>query len=87
MVKYIEKEFKTIINKLKYIDSWFWCRYTLNPYNGCEHACIYCDARSEKYYLHPDLDNEIIVKDTVQYVSAAILDKISKSRKTKSDLV
>lgn len=66
MVKYIEKEFKTIINKLKYIDSWFWCRYTLNPYNGCEHACIYCDARSEKYYLHPDLDNVIIVKKNVK---------------------
>ena len=62
MVKYIEKEFKTIINKLKYIDSWFWCRYTINPYNGCEHACIYCDARSEKYYLHPNLDNEIYIK-------------------------
>lgn len=78
MVKYIEKEFKTIINKLKYIDSWFWCRYTINPYNGCEHACIYCDARSEKYYMHPDLDNEIYVKKNVKEK----LDKRLKNART-----
>jgi DNA repair photolyase len=78
MVKYIEKEFKTIINKLKYIDSWFWCRYTINPYNGCEHACIYCDARSEKYYLHPDLDNEIYIKKDVKNK----LDKRLKNART-----
>ncbi len=66
MAKYIDKEFKTIINKLKYIDSWFWARYTINPYSGCEHACVYCDARSEKYYLHKDLDNEIYIKKEVK---------------------
>ncbi|MBD3185276.1 hypothetical protein GF325_00495, partial [Candidatus Bathyarchaeota archaeon] len=41
MVDVIKKRFRTIVNKLKYIDSWFWCRYTLNPYNGCEHASVY----------------------------------------------
>ncbi|MGD2245622.1 MAG: radical SAM protein [Candidatus Aminicenantes bacterium] len=66
MARYGEKEFKTILNKLKYIDSWFWARYTINPYSGCEHACLYCDARSEKYYLHHDLDNEIYVKKDVK---------------------
>ena len=66
MAKYTDKEFKTILNKLKYIDSWFWARYTINPYSGCEHACVYCDARSEKYYLHQDLDNEIYIKVNVK---------------------
>ena len=47
---------------MKYIDSWFWCRYTLNPYNGCEHACVYCDARSDRYYLHKDFENTVYVK-------------------------
>jgi len=61
MVKYIYKEFKTVLNKLKYPDSWFWSRYTLNPYSGCAHACIYCDARSQRYYLD-NFENEVIIK-------------------------
>ena len=61
MVKYIYKEFKSVLNKLKYPDSWFWSRYTLNPYSGCAHACIYCDARSSRYYLD-DFENEVIIK-------------------------
>ncbi len=61
MVKYIYKEFKSVLNKLKYPDSWFWSRYTLNPYSGCAHACIYCDARSSRYYLE-DFENEVVIK-------------------------
>ncbi|MFX1274532.1 MAG: radical SAM protein [Promethearchaeota archaeon] len=63
-MKYIEREFKTALNKLKFIDSWFWCRYTINPYSGCEHACIYCDARSDRYYLQDiqDFETEVLIK-------------------------
>lgn len=61
MVKYIYKEFKSALNKLKFPDSWFWSRYTLNTYSGCAHACIYCDARSQRYYIE-DFENEVIIK-------------------------
>jgi len=61
MVTYKYEEFKSVINKLKYPDSWFWSRYTLNTYSGCAHACIYCDARSQRYYIE-DFENEVIVK-------------------------
>ncbi|MHA1884264.1 MAG: radical SAM protein [Promethearchaeota archaeon] len=61
MVKYRYKEFKSVLNKLKYPDSWFWSRYTLNPYSGCAHACIYCDARSQRYYIE-DFENKVIIK-------------------------
>jgi DNA repair photolyase len=61
MVRYRYKEFKSVLNKLKYPDSWFWARYTLNTYSGCAHACIYCDARSQRYYLN-DFENEVIIK-------------------------
>ena len=61
MVKYIYQEFKSVLNKLKFPDSWFWARYTLNTYSGCAHACIYCDARSERYYIE-DFENEVIIK-------------------------
>ena len=57
-MKYLHKEFKTAINKLKYPDSWFWSRYTINPYSGCEHACIYCDARRKQIieFIEPILE-------------------------------
>ena len=63
--KITSKEFKTALNKLKYPDSWFWCRYTINPYSGCAHTCIYCDARSERYYLSQDFETEVIVKSNI----------------------
>ncbi len=65
MIKYVPKDFKTILNKYKFIDSWFWCRYSINPYNGCEFACTYCDSRSHKYHLQPEFDHIVYVKNGV----------------------
>jgi DNA repair photolyase len=62
VVRYEKREFKTILNKFKYIDGWFWCRYSLNPYSGCEFACTYCDSRSHKYHIHPEFDQIVYAK-------------------------
>ncbi len=64
MVQYRYQEFKTVLNKLKFPDSWFWVRYTINPYSGCQHACIYCDARSDRYYVQ-DFENEVVIKEKI----------------------
>ena len=78
------KEFKTALNKLKYPDSWFWCRYTINPYSGCAHTCIYCDARSQRYYLSQDFETEVIVKSNID----KILDqRIKRSRTLLPDVI
>jgi len=83
-IKIIYKEFKTALNKLKYPDSWFWARYTTNPYSGCGHTCIYCDARSNRYYLEQDFENEVIVKSNFD----VILEKtIRESRTLLPDVV
>jgi DNA repair photolyase len=82
--KIIHKEFKTALNKLKFPDSWFWCRYTINPYSGCAHTCIYCDARSQRYYLDQDFENEIIVKTNIDKK----LDlRIKRARKLLPDVI
>jgi len=84
MVNYELKEFKTIINKLKYIDTWFWCRYTANSYQNCEHSCIYCDARSERYYLPSGFDENIYVKEN----ASILLDRrLSRARTLLPDVV
>jgi len=82
--KIIHREFKTALNKLKYPDSWFWCRYTINPYSGCAHTCIYCDARSQRYYLDQDFENEIIVKTNID---KKLDQRIKRARKLLPDVI
>jgi DNA repair photolyase len=84
MIKYIPKEFKTILNKYKFIDSWFWCRYSINPYNGCEFACTYCDSRSHKYHLQPEFDQLIYVKNNV---GDMLENRLSRARTLLPDVV
>jgi len=84
MVAIEERTTRTIINQMKHIDPWFWCRYTLNPYQGCEFSCTYCDARSHRYHLHSDFEQKIVVKRD----AALMLDKrISRSRSMLPDVV
>ena len=54
MTKFIEIEAKSILQKQKFRDNWFWNRYGINPYRGCQFACNYCDAVTEKYLVHKD---------------------------------
>lgn len=62
MPEFTEKEYRSIINKKKHIDSWFWDRYSINPYNGCLFGCVYCDARSDHYQMPEQFENDILIK-------------------------
>jgi DNA repair photolyase len=55
--------------------------WTINPYRGCSHACVYCFARNTHTYLEldagKDFDSQIIVKVNVAEVLARELAKPS----------
>ncbi|PPF82196.1 radical SAM protein [Subtercola sp. Z020] len=55
--------------------------YTINPYRGCSHACVYCFARPTHTYLDLDsgldFDSQIVVKVNVAEVLAKELAKPS----------
>ncbi|MET1051495.1 MAG: radical SAM protein, partial [Mycetocola sp.] len=46
--------------------------WTINPYRGCSHACVYCFARPTHTYLDfnagDDFDNQVVVKVNVAEV-------------------
>lgn len=52
-------------------------RWTINPYRGCSHACVYCFARPTHQYLDfdagRDFEKEIVVKVNVPEVLRAEL--------------
>jgi DNA repair photolyase len=56
-------------------------RWTINPYRGCSHACVYCFARSTHTYLDMDagrdFEREIVVKVNVPEVLRAELKRPS----------
>ncbi|MCP5108925.1 MAG: radical SAM protein [bacterium] len=53
---------KSILRKMKRIDSWFIAAYGMNLYRGCTHDCTYCDGRAEKYRVEGDFGSEVTVK-------------------------
>ena len=62
--QYIEQESKTIVNKVESPDVGM--GYSMNPYAGCEHGCIYCYARNvHEYWGYSaglDFERKIIIK-------------------------
>ena len=61
---YLEDQAKSIVNKVDSPDVGMW--YSMNPYQGCEHGCIYCYARNAHEYwgysAGLDFERKIIVK-------------------------
>lgn len=62
--QYILQESKSIVNKIESPDVGM--AYSMNPYAGCEHGCIYCYARnSHEYWGYSaglDFEQKILVK-------------------------
>ncbi len=62
--QYLEETAKTIVNKVESPDVGM--MYSMNPYQGCEHGCIYCYARNvHEYWGYSaglDFERKIIVK-------------------------
>src|SRR6476620_10961438 len=62
--QYLEEQAKGIVNKVDSPDVGMW--YSMNPYQGCEHGCIYCYARNSfeywGYSAGLDFETQILVK-------------------------
>ena len=79
---YIEVFPKTIVNKISSPDVGM--MYSMNPYQGCEHGCIYCYARNTHefwgYSAGLDFERRILVKKN----APELLEELLKSKKWKA---
>ena len=69
---------KTILNKSKRADHWFWTRYSAYPYIGCQHGCEFCYCRERKYAPYQDINHFaylIKVKENAPELLKRALDK------------
>lgn len=75
--KFILGEAKTIVNPVESPDVGM--AYSLNPYQGCEHGCIYCYARNSHQYwgfsAGVDFERNIIVKKQAPQLFKTFLNK------------
>src|SRR5919201_4413775 len=64
-ITFYEVRAKSIINRVPEV-SRVPFRWTINPYRGCSHSCIYCFARNTHNYLDldygEDFNSQIVVK-------------------------
>ena len=56
-VAFVPYKPKTVLNKHKRADHWFWTRYSVHPYIGCQHGCEFCYCREQKYSPYDDPDD------------------------------
>jgi DNA repair photolyase len=83
--KYINVFPKTIINKVTSPDVGM--EYSLNPYQGCEHGCIYCYARNSHEFwgfsAGLDFERKILVKRN----APVLLEKAFKKKSWKAQTI
>lgn len=72
---------RTIINKHKRPDPWFWIRYSAYPYIGCQHGCEFCYCRERKYAPYEDIKDfpyHIKVKENTPELMRKALSKAER---------
>jgi len=78
MIQYIEA--KSILSKLRQEDKWFGITWNMNLYRGCQHACIYCDTRSDCYGVG-DISTISVKKNALDLLAKELVSK-RKNRAT-----
>src|SRR5688572_29018791 len=84
-ITFIESEAKSIINRVPGGALPF--DWTINPYRGCSHACVYCFARPTHRYLDMDAGRDFETKIVVKVNAPDVLRRELAARRWKGDAI
>lgn len=56
------REVKTILRRRDRVDPFLVGKFAFSPYHACEHGCLYCDGRAERYFVEGDFERDIVVR-------------------------
>ncbi len=56
------KEVKTALRKGNLANEFNLGKYGFSPYSACQHGCIYCDGRAEKYFVEGEFNKDIVIR-------------------------
>lgn len=69
-------ETKAVLRKKDLADFFTISKFGFSPYRACEHGCLYCDGRAEKYYIQGEFDKDIVIRKNLPLMLDAELSKI-----------
>lgn len=82
-LEFIEVEAKSIINHVPASNMPF--QWTINPYRGCSHACVYCFARPTHTFMEMNAGRDFETKIVVKVNAAEVLRSELRARRWKGD--
>ena len=82
-IEFIETEAKSIINHVP--GNYLPFEWTINPYRGCSHACLYCFARATHTYMDMDAGKDFETKIVVKVNAGELLRKELRAKRWKGD--
>ncbi len=78
-LSFVSYQPKTILNKHKRADHWFWSRYSAYPYIGCQHGCEFCYCLEQKYSPYDDPNDFAYVIKVKENAAALLRRALSRS--------
>ena len=77
-VKILRYKVNKILNIHKYVDSWFWNKYSAYPYKGCQFGCEFCYNREARFRPYKDPEDFSKVITIKQNAAELLRDELSK---------
>jgi DNA repair photolyase len=75
-VRIHEREVRAVLRRQRFSEPFLAAKYRLSPYSACEHGCVYCDGRAERYYVEGEFDRDIVVRTNAAEVLAAEIPRV-----------
>ncbi len=64
------KKIKKALRKSNLANEFNLGKYGFSPYAACQHGCVYCDGRAERYYIDGVFDQDIVIRENLPEILA-----------------